>query len=110
MFAGQGFGFGQSWQNMLGNAAGCTAPRAAGVVCTNTSGKPIKVSAVNCPSSNYFGYQDFYLEIGPILVSRVRQWSETEVNCIQISETIPNGGSYRFTVNVGVIAYWAELR
>jgi hypothetical protein len=95
---------------MLGVASSCSGPRAAGVVCTNTSGKPIKVSGINCPAGNYWGYQDFYLEVDTLIVGRIRQWAETEVNCLHISEIIPNGSSYRFSVNAGVLVYWSELR
>jgi len=45
-----------------------------------------------------------------LIVGRIRQWAETEVNCLHISEIIPNGSSYRFSVNAGVLVYWSELR
>lgn len=98
---GSGLGVGQTWQNMTGS-------RAFGTNYTNSTGKPIQVSA--------FGSVTGYCGITAVVdgVTVASQWSGASgyTQYSNVVFIVPNGSAYRIENTSGTcgLSNWAELR
>lgn len=86
-------GYNQSWQDV-------TASRASGVTYTNSTGKPIFVLLT------FYNDISVYLDAIPAFMANNEGLANATSN---ISIVIPNGSTYKFTSQYGIIK-WLELR
>lgn len=107
VWIGQGLGYGQTWQNMLGSAVGCASVRAVAVSCVNSTGRPIVVRIV-LRLANEQSYA--VLWIGGVSLTGFLSHS----NWMTVLEGIvPPGSSYVLTINpytLNGLDEWRELR
>lgn len=91
-------GVGQTWQNV-------TANRIAGVTYTNTTGKPIVVSAYTFAAGGDTGTQVLYVD--GLAVSQSQYYVGTTASGTrQVLGIVPSGSKY----SVNSFGYWFELR
>lgn len=103
VWQGQGLGYGQTWKDMTGSALGCGGVRASGVICTNSTNKPIQVS-INIRSTG--GAAGLY--VNGLLIS---YWSSAAVDTHQINGIVPIGDAYYISIAGAATAFmWTELR
>jgi len=96
----EGVGQGQTWQNVL-------ASRAAGTTYTNTTGKPIVVSAATTRTADV---ARITIVVSGVTVAT--QWNgvtSIEVRA-QATAVVPAGETYSVTATAGSLVLWAELR
>jgi len=106
---GGGLGYGQTWQDMLGSSVGCESTRASGVLCTNSTPKPIMVN-VTTHSSNVTVY--CYIGTGTNLMVGGAQryqngWGDSMGS---LSFIVPPGETYHCDTPSAWVQAWAELR
>jgi hypothetical protein len=98
-----GVGIGQTWQDVK-------ASRALATVYTNSTGKPIQVSATLNHPSTLIGAAK--LTVGGVVVAEegVNQGSAGAQNS-NVAAIVPDGTTYQVdTTNAGTILHWTELR
>jgi hypothetical protein len=110
MWVGQGLGSGQAWQNLLGNSAGCSAPRSSGVTCINAGAKPIEISVRVVAGTMCLVFAS--INGGPYLNIGISSVPSGTSYCIG-SMVVPSGATY--VVSAGgfgspAIDLWQELR
>ena len=100
---GQLLGVGQTWQNV-------TASRSAGVTYTNTTGKPIIVSAGADRSAGIYNYK-MIATIDGLSVNFAQSSNEVGNTSAGGTIVIPTGSTYKITSsNSNAIDWWFELR
>lgn len=93
-------GWGQSWVDV-------TANRLAGVIFTNSTGRPITVSVVSgSASSNY----SIALEVAGVEVSAFNVYRDSSHRRSTVTAVVPPGATYRVTMVSTTIGTWLELR
>jgi len=92
-------GVDQSWTNVF-------ASRSAGVTYTNSTGKPIMVSAGSETSNDSF----ISFTIDGVLVARNRSSTSAGSSSSRIIIIVPNGSTYLVSMVTGTISTWQELR
>lgn len=95
--ADSGIGVGQTWQNLTGS-------RSAGVVYTNTTGKPILVNITVNPDT---GSDNFTVE--GVIVANTTLNPDTDSTRDLLSAIVPDSSTYIITAGAN-ITNWAELR
>ena len=92
-----GLGYNQTWQNV-------TSSRAFGVTYTNTTNKPIFVSAYPAQESS----KTYTLTIGGVVIDNFYYGNATLQKAMQ--GIVPVGATYRVDTNSGTLSAWLELR
>ena len=90
---------------MLGNGVDCSAPRASGVTCTNTTPRPIFIS-VGGGSGSTYSFVHIYVN-GVDVAFQEGQQAGASSNAFAI---VPVGANYSATITVGSLTTWNELR
>lgn len=89
----------QTWQNLTGS-------RASGTLYTNTTGRPIMVSAGSAGQP----YQVISAEVDGVLIGASNSGGVNYSQQGVVAFIVPSGATYRITVSAGALSRWAELR
>ena len=98
-------GVGQTWQNV-------TVSRAAGVIYTNTSGKPIQIKVLMTPTTTTSNSRASLTVDGLVIEQNyIPEEGLADTRVYGLSAIIPNGSTYLITaVSNAVLSKWSELR
>lgn len=92
----KGVGDGQTWQDM-------SASRSFNVTYTNTTGRPIQVSAQSNNSTSAFSLRFVVDGVDAYYISNA-------YSSLQAQIIVPDGATYEVITNATVVRNWAELR
>lgn len=108
VWVGQGLGYGQIWQSLLGSSNGCAGPRGFGVTCTNGTGRPIYL-AISTNVSTAVGGACLFVSGINLGCGQTAAGGSTEYSFL--SGVVPPGAPYYvFQANSGTLVTWAEMR
>ena len=94
---------------MLGSAVGCNGIRAAWVLCSNATGKPIQVAITFRGNAE----ATYFFLVNGVSVPFIVVFDSANINSWgNISFIVPVGATYMLTTGSGgaTIVFWSELR